>query len=193
MLGKPLWFIFGLAGDLFVLKRICASIFCRKGRSVPRISKLGYLVPQFPGQTHIFFWREIQKIEEAGTEVCLFSTRPPPPGLIAHAWSQAAIARTEYLASASISSLLATLPRLPLAELLREGAGRDFWRDVLISLPAARRLARQCRARGIAHVHAHSCGRAAMIAALAQRLYGIDYSVSLHGPLEDYGPGPFSF
>lgn len=156
---------------------------------MPPISKLGYLVPQFPGQTHIFFWREILKIEEAGVEVCLFSTRPPPPGLISHAWSQAAMERTEYLASTSVPSLLATLPRLPLAELLRDGLGRDFWRDVLISLPAARRLAQRCRARGIIHVHAHSCGRAAMIAALAHRVYGLSYSISLHGALEDYGPG----
>ncbi|MBR9650566.1 exopolysaccharide biosynthesis GT4 family glycosyltransferase EpsE [Thalassovita aquimarina] len=156
---------------------------------MPRISKLGYLVPQFPGQTHIFFWREILKIEEAGTEVCLFSTRPPPPGLISHAWSQAAMNRTIYLASRSIPDLLATLPRLPLAELLRDGAGRAFWRDVLISLPAARKLTQHCKAQGITHVHVHSCGRAAMIAALAHRLYGLSYSLSLHGPLEDYGPG----
>ncbi|MDX1780737.1 MAG: exopolysaccharide biosynthesis GT4 family glycosyltransferase EpsE [Thalassovita sp.] len=156
---------------------------------MPQISKLGYLVPQFPGQTHIFFWREILKIEEAGVEACLFSTRPPPPGLISHKWSQAAMERTEYLASASVPALLACLPRLPLVELLREGAGRDFWRDVLISLPAARRLARRCRDRGITHVHVHSCGRAALIAALANRLYGLSYSISLHGPLEDYGPG----
>ncbi|CUH64606.1 Putative glycosyltransferase EpsD [Thalassovita gelatinovora] len=156
---------------------------------MPKITKLGYLVPQFPGQTHIFFWREIQKIEEAGVDVCLFSTRPPPPGLVSHAWSQSAMERTEYLASASISSLLAGLPRLPLRELLREGAGKDFWRDVLISLPAARKLAQHCRVQGISHVHVHSCGRAAMIAALAQRLYGVSYSISLHGPLEDYGPG----
>ena len=52
--------------------------------------KLGYLVPQFPGQTHIFFWREIAALEAMGVAPVLFSTRRPPPGLIAHDWSQAA-------------------------------------------------------------------------------------------------------
>ena len=33
---------------------------------------LGYLVPEFPGQTHAFFWREIGAIEEAGTPIRLY-------------------------------------------------------------------------------------------------------------------------
>lgn len=62
-----------------------------------RRQKIGYLVPQFPGQTHVFFWREIAALEAMGVEPVLFSTRPPPAGLIAHDWSQAAMARTSYL------------------------------------------------------------------------------------------------
>ena len=70
--------------------------------TVPEMSKLGYLVPQFPGQTHIFFWREILKLQDAGVTPVLFSTTPPPAGLVAHAWSAEAMERTEYLASRSI-------------------------------------------------------------------------------------------
>jgi glycosyltransferase involved in cell wall biosynthesis len=79
---------------------------------------------------------------------------------------------------------------LPFKEIALEIAkdGKDVFRDVLISIPAAQRLINECRAREITHVHAHSCGRAAMIAALAQRLSGLDYSLTLHGPLQDYGP-----
>ena len=29
--------------------------------------RLGYLVPQFPGQTHIFFWREIRHWSASGS------------------------------------------------------------------------------------------------------------------------------
>ncbi len=147
--------------------------------------KLGYLVPQFPGQTHIFFWREIAALEARGVEVHLFSTRPPPPGLIAHDWSGAAMARTTYLGRADLMAGLAALPRLPYADLLREGGA---WRDILIAIPAAQRLIRDCRARGISHVHVHSCGRAALLAAIAKRMGGPDYSLTLHGPLSDYGP-----
>jgi glycosyltransferase involved in cell wall biosynthesis len=163
---------------------------------VPGPRKLAYLVPQFPGQTHIFFWREIQHLERMGIEVHLFSTMPPPPGLISHSWSDEAMARTTYLGTRSVPELLAALPRAPLGELLpdirRDGA--SVARDALICLPAARRLLKACAARGITHVHAHSCGRAAMIAALANRMGGLDYSVTLHGPLQDYGPAqPFKW
>ncbi|WP_319825125.1 exopolysaccharide biosynthesis GT4 family glycosyltransferase EpsE [Thalassovita sp.] len=157
--------------------------------SQPR--QIAYLVPQFPGQTHIFFWREIQHLERMGVQVHLFSTTPPPPGLISHSWSQQAMDRTTYLASRSVPALLASLPKLPIPEILQEVRHDGFAvaRDVAISTPAARRLVAECKRRGITHVHAHSCGRAAMIAALANRIGGLDYSVTLHGPLQDYGPG----
>ncbi len=31
--------------------------------------RLGYLTPQFPGQTHIFFWREVAALEAMACEV----------------------------------------------------------------------------------------------------------------------------
>ncbi|MCF3595880.1 glycosyltransferase [Rhodobacteraceae bacterium LMO-12] len=158
-------------------------------KSVP--GSIGILIPQFPGQTHIFFWREILELENLGVNVALFSTRPPPPGLIAHDWSEAAIARTTYLGDTSPLNAALGLARLPLRDLkddLRAG-GAALLKDVLISLPAARRLVASCRARGIPHVHAHSCGRAALICALANRIWGLSYSLTLHGPLSDYGPG----
>ncbi|WP_137702269.1 exopolysaccharide biosynthesis GT4 family glycosyltransferase EpsE [Marimonas lutisalis] len=158
---------------------------------MPKPTKIGILIPQFPGQTHIFFWREILELEKMGVNVTLFSTRPPPPGLISHDWSDEAIARTIYLGDLSPGNAALALPRLPLAALWRDlrREPRAFARDVLISLPAARRLAQESRARGITHVHAHSCGRAALICALANRIWGLDYSLTLHGPLSDYGPG----
>ncbi len=157
--------------------------------SQPR--QIAYLVPQFPGQTHIFFWREIQHLERMGVQVHLFSTTPPPPGLISHQWSQQAMDRTTYLASRSVPALLSSLPKLPIPEIAQEVRrdGLSVARDVAISTPAARRLVTECKRRGITHIHAHSCGRAAMIAAMANRIGGLDYSVTLHGPLQDYGPG----
>ncbi|MDA7429900.1 glycosyltransferase family 4 protein [Primorskyibacter aestuariivivens] len=156
-----------------------------------RVDKIGYLVPQFPGQTHIFFWREIAALEAQGVEPVLLSTRKPPAGLIAHDWSDTAMARTTYLADASPLALLRALPRMPWRELLREirRDGRSVLKDALICAPAALRLVRLCRDRGISHVHVHSCGRAAMVAALAQAMGGPRYSLTLHGPLSDYGRG----
>lgn len=153
--------------------------------------KLGYLVPQFPGQTHIFFWREIAELEKRGVTVDLLSTRPPPAGLVAHDWSAEAISRSTYLGKPDLLAGLAALPRLPFGELMAEAraGGKTMLKDIALSIPAAQRLIRHCRRRGIDHVHVHSCGRAALIAAIARRMGGPRYSLSLHGPLSDYGPG----
>lgn len=156
---------------------------------MPDDLNLGYLVPQFPGQTHIFFWREIADLERLGVTPHLFSTRPPPARLISHDWSQAAMARTTYLGHPTSGHTLSGLALAPWPAILREGQGPGFLKDVAICLPAARALIQDCRARGIAHVHAHSCGRAALICALARRMGGPSYSLTLHGALSDYGPG----
>lgn len=153
--------------------------------------KIGILIPQFPGQTHIFFWREILELQKMGMNVTLFSTRPPPPRLISHAWSEEAIARTIYLVDKNPFNAASALTRLPLGHLVGDlrREPREFAKDVLMSMPAARRLAIACQALGITHVHAHSARRAATICALAKLAYGLDYSLTLHGPLSDYGPG----
>ncbi len=151
------------------------------------IRRIGYLVPQFPGQTHAFFWREICALERAGVEVMLYSTRRPPPGIVAHEWSAQAADRTEYLARGNPILALRALPSLPWAELARAEGG--LLRDFALSLGAARTLADSVRRLGVQHVHVHSCGRAALIAALAQRLGGPTYSLTLHNPFYVYGPG----
>lgn len=154
-----------------------------------------YLVPQFPGQTHIFFWREIAALEARDVRPVLYSTTPPPQSLISHRWSDQAIRRTTYLATRNPLSLLSILPRLPWGAIMAEARSlprpeaRAFLRDIMICAPAAERLARDCAARGITHVHAHSCGRAALIAALAHHAHGLGYSLTLHGHLSDYGIG----
>lgn len=154
--------------------------------------RIGYLVPQFPGQTHTFFWREIRALEASGIEVVLYSTRPPPPAIQSHDWSAEALARTEYLASRSPIDALRAVRALPL--------DRSTWtepgmvRDLSVSLGAARALVASARQRRVQHVHVHSCGRAALIAAMAARLGGPSYSLTLHNPLAVYGHGqPFKW
>lgn len=153
--------------------------------------RIGYIVPQFPGQTHIFFWREIQALEAMGHAVHVFSTRKPPRKLISHDWSAEAIARTTYLGRvdpipATIGLAKMSAKGLPLW-MLREGTG--FAHDALVTLAAAERLRKEAAARGLDHIHAHSCGRSALIATFCHLMGGPTYSLTLHGPLSDYGPG----
>lgn len=101
------------------------------------------------------------------------------------------MARTTYLGRMRPLDLMRTALGVPpgfwWSDVRREGRG--LLKDIGVAATAARALIGACRARGIGHVHVHSCGRAALIAALAGRMGNVPYSLTLHGPLEDYGPG----
>lgn len=154
--------------------------------------RLAYFVPEFPGQTHIFFWREIIELEKLGVDVDLFSTRLPDRSIMSHSWTNTAIERTQYLTKLGLMDAIQAIRHLPallsseVRQAVRAGGRRELL-DMVLSLPLAVKLLRECARRGITHVHAHSCGRTALIAALANRIGPLDYSVALHGPLEDYG------
>src|SRR5690242_12983037 len=84
----------------------------------PNDVRLGYLVPEYPGQTHVMFQRELEQLAALGVEVDVVSTRRPAPGLSVHPWSDHARRRTTYL-----------FPPSPwvLARMLRAGP-RAWWR-----------------------------------------------------------------
>lgn len=161
--------------------------------------KLGYFVPEFPGQTHIFFWREIERLESLGVEVRIVSTRTPPRKISSHRWSDEAKGRTSYLfASLNLPSVLDLV-----ACALRFGSAA--WGRVLESIAASEvgfkgklhlavtalfgcKLAVLAQKEGWTHLHVHSCANAANVALFARLVSGLPYSLTLHGPLSDYGP-----
>ena len=59
--------------------------------------KIGYFIPEFPGQTHAFFWREYQALRDRGIEPILISTRKPPRNIVSHKWAAEAMEQTRYL------------------------------------------------------------------------------------------------
>jgi glycosyltransferase involved in cell wall biosynthesis len=154
---------------------------------------LGYLVPEFPSQTHTFFWREIAALEEAGVQVQVFSTSRPSPQSCPHDFAEAARARTRYLFPPRIGALGALLRRpgraaraagyilglreTPLAQRLK----------LMALVPTAMDMVRTARGAGIGHVHIHSCANAAHLGALGHILGDLDYSLTLHGDLPVYG------
>ena len=74
------------------------------------MKKIGYLAPEFPGQTHIWKWREISHLRECGAKVDIFSTRQPKPDIRAkHAFAEAAVEETCYLWPQSPIKLLSAL------------------------------------------------------------------------------------
>lgn len=155
--------------------------------------RIGYLVPEFPAQTHIFFWREISALREEGIETLLISTRKPAQQIMSHRWAETAMRDTYYLLSGHVTEWLATLgflllrsPRRlrPLVAALRdeEYSGIRARLNLLVSLLVGARLARFAHVHRLDHVHVGSCGRSAEIAALGSILGDFAYSLSMLGP-----------
>ena len=160
---------------------------------------IGYLVPEFPGQTHIFLWREYQALIDLGVTVKLVSTRRPPRKVRSHDWSAHAESITSYLLPFSLSDI-----GVISGVLLK--AGPSGWvncvRAVLRArmtakeklklagmIPFAAKLAGLARKQGWHHVHVASCGNTANIAMFSTLLNGPTYSLALLGPrLSTYGP-----
>lgn len=155
---------------------------------------MGYLVPEFPGQTHAFFWRELGELRRLGVEVDIVSTRRPPAGVVSHAWSAGAAEATHYMFPPGVGSggrCLLGLVKAGPTGVARAAAGvaRCEGRLRLAGLTlAAAELMQLARARRWEHLHVHSAADAAHVAMLCRRLGGPRYSITLHGPLEDYGP-----
>jgi glycosyltransferase involved in cell wall biosynthesis len=163
--------------------------------------KIGYLVPEFPSQTHVFFWREVRALRAQGVGVQLISTRRPDPSLCRHEFAAAARDETHYLFPPALRTW--RLPPVGPRELAAALGylGSLTWGDAsrgprergklvvrrLALLAAAIQLLRFAETQGIAHVHVHSCADTAHVAALAQRMGGPSYSLTLHGDLQVYG------
>jgi len=164
------------------------------------VLKIGFFIPEFPGQTHIFLWRERQALAELGIEAELVSTRPPPRAVASHSWTAEAQRQTRYLMPISggqLAGAAVEMMRSPLgtaraigAALSAETKGGAKQRLRMLALVAmGARLKRIAREEGWDHIHVHSCADSANVAMLAQRLGGPGYSLTLHGPtLEGYGP-----
>lgn len=156
--------------------------------------RLLYLVPEFPSQTHAFFWREVQALRALGAEVVMVSTRRPPPNACRHEFAQAATEQTRYLfppnwvrdAIFLLARPAGVLRALSYLAGLEESGPLQRLAAVPLILPAAK-LARLARTLEASHLHVHSFANSAHVAALARVLGGCEYSLTLHGDLEVYG------
>lgn len=162
--------------------------------------QIGYFIPEFPGQTHMFLWRERQVLAELGIEADLVSTRHPPKAIISHSWASEARKDTAYLVPLGLKDAVSAITQnlkagpIPLLHCLallikaRDMSLSQKFR-LLGMLFIAGKLARLARTKGWSHIHVHSCADAANVAIFASILSGITYSLTLHGPtLSGYGP-----
>lgn len=160
-------------------------------------ARIGYLVPEFPGQTHTWIWRDRRALAELGIEADLVSTRRPK--LVIHDWAERAQELTHYLIPLSAHDVRETLTAL-----LKAGP-KALARCLLVPLEikglsvkqrlrlaalvvVAGRFAALARERGWSQLHVLSAGDAAHVAVFASFLTGIDYSLTLLAPMDGYGP-----
>ena len=160
---------------------------------------LGYLIPEFPGQTHIWMWREIVHMREAGVSITIFSTRPPPEHDRArHAFVAETKKDTIYLWPRGFADwfgaivwAIATRPlgfaRCLWLALTLPVEKRPAWKTLLPLLVPGCVLAREVKRRGIEHLHCHSCANTAVLAMILKRLTGVRYSLSLNANIEWWG------
>lgn len=159
--------------------------------------KFGYLIPEWPGSSHVWAWREIKHLRELGLDVALLSTRPPKTPS-RHAFAAAASAETIYLWPAPWYALawdvLAVAARHPVRFL--GCAVAAFWLPVhrrprwLANLPLlafACRLVRRARRHGIGFLHTPIAASSGLLCWFARRLDGLPYSVTVAAALQDHG------
>jgi len=155
---------------------------------------IGYLIPEFPGQTHIMFWREIEALRQMGERVALVSTKKPAK-TCPHAFALEAIRDTYYLYLPSFANLFGwaaggargLAPALTYLRGLSDTSAMNRARHYGL-LACAIDLTQWARQQRIDHIHGHSCADSAHILALARQLGGPSYSLTLHGDLSVYGP-----
>lgn len=155
---------------------------------------LAYFVPEFPTQTHAFFWRELRALEELGARIRVFSSSRPPEAACPHDFAEAARNRTTYLfpprwakavsflvrhpiRTARAVSYILALSETPLARRL----------GLLGLVPCAADLCCHLQRSGIRHIHIHSVATSLHLGALARILAGVSYSGTVHGNLPVYG------
>jgi len=156
--------------------------------------KIAYLVNRYPTVSHTFVRREIAGIEAAGHPVRRYSVRAAPDDL-PDPVDRAERERTLVVLGQSRAALLAAALGTALTRPARTWRA---WRATATMTPRSWRgrvariaylveaawLARDMRAAGIGHCHAHFGTNPAAVARLVALIGDIPYSVTVHGPDE---------
>jgi glycosyltransferase involved in cell wall biosynthesis len=157
------------------------------------------LIPEWPGQTHLWIWREICHLRDFGATVRLFSTRRPPDrDKGRHAFAEKAIAETTYLWPAgvrqNIRSLFSSFFRNPLGFIhcimlafTLPVEGRWRVRQLLPLILPASLLAEHVRRSRIKHLHSHSPANSSVLCMMVKRLTGVPFSQMVNANLEWWG------
>ncbi len=161
-------------------------------------ASLAYLVSQYPAVRHTFILREALELRRLGLPLHTASIRPPqqsPSGSTEAETSEAG--RTFYVKGRGLWKILGNHAACLLQRPARYLAGlfcslRMGKADVkatvfhLFYFAEAVVLGEWLRRNAIGHVHVHFANSAATAALLVRKIYGIPYSITVHGSDEFY-------
>ena len=160
---------------------------------------IGYLIPEFPGQTHVWMWREIAHLREWGLPVRIYSTRPPPDRDRArHAFAADAEREAVFLWPRRLTEVAGAVAwamfTRPVALLKCVGLGFSLpvntgpaWRTVLPLVVPACVLARDAAKEGVGRLHCQSAKGCAILGMMVRRLIGVPYSVVINANPDWWG------
>lgn len=164
--------------------------------------RIGYVIPEFPSQTHVWIWREILHVREWRMPMMIFSTQKPAASDRArHAFADQAERETVYLwprgKLGAVLTVLMTLVTHPigffrcvkLAMTLENTVNRGKVRPLWPLIVPACILAKEAKKADITHLHSHSVARSAVICMMVKRLIGMPYSLTLNADLTWWGGG----
>ncbi|MFD1952553.1 glycosyltransferase family 4 protein [Sphingomonas arantia] len=161
------------------------------------IPTIAYFTNVYPKPSHTFIRTEIAALEAQGFAVVRITIRPPADPLV-DADDRAEADRTQRLLDRDPRPLIAAVlrqlrrdPRKLLSATATLFAARAAWLTPVRSLAC---LAEACRlvaiadAHAVRHVHVHFGTNPATVAWLANRIAGLGYSMTVHGPDEYDAP-----
>ncbi len=153
--------------------------------------KLVYFVPEFPTQTHSFFWREIQALEQQKINILIASTVRPSTSLCPQLWAEKAHQRTLYAFPPwrYFKDLLNALPKMKLRgiwkaiSLILNSKDTSFRSKLklLIMFGIGLFFGAHLIRRQVNHIHSHFQYSGADIVLFIHMIYGVTYSITRHG------------
>src|ERR1700757_64518 len=160
--------------------------------------RMAYFLSRYPAVSHTFFLNEILGLRRMGFEIDVASVNPPdrPESELPQREAEEANG-TYYLKRATVWEVLFVIVTVTLGypsvafrglrATLRLGRW-DFSRKIyaLFYMVEAFLLGRWMRKRHLSHLHVHFGGAVATVAMVAAEIWGLDYSLMIHGPEEFY-------
>lgn len=166
---------------------------CQVIRSIVLPKSVLYLAAEFPTHWQTYILDEAEHLRHRGMRVVLATTRAPADEAKSPSLADRAGDDIESLFPVSwrdICWLLRKFSRVAGAlSYISETTSGGFMGQVrrLTLVPSAARMARLTSKYKITHVHVHSFGNAAHVAAMTHRMVGLSYSLTLHGSLSVWG------